>query len=328
MPRLAGHACRGSGLGARDSGLGLGGRSRGIEAEARRERSVRSPSPVPSPEPPAPSLLYSRLRMQTGSTAHTQAPYPPQDAIVRLGSWLFKQRSWLPVPIALILLLTPASTHSPLLSVVGVAAGRRRRIAAPVGGPPHRRDLPNQKPADRSADRDRTVRSGQKPALPRQHRALARLRAERAAARGPLPSCCCCSPSNITPSSSGRKAFSPCAWATPTAPTSRRSPAGCRRSAPPTAEPSVGRARIRGGKRSSASAARSSPSPSATCCWASRTRWESGLGAGGWGLGIRRLGTGGWRLDASTPSPEPRAPSPDYPSSLRLCQRYQLATDR
>ena len=175
----AGHAL--SGLGAGGSGLGAGGSltaARGIKT-----RSPR-PSPIPSPQPPAPSLLYSRRRMQTGSTAHTQAPSPPQTPSVRLGGWLFKQRSWLPVPIALILLLTPASTHSPLLSVAGLLPRRRRRIAALVGGPPHRRDLPNEKPAARSADCDRAVWSRQKSALPRQHRALARLRVERPASLG------------------------------------------------------------------------------------------------------------------------------------------------
>jgi protein-S-isoprenylcysteine O-methyltransferase Ste14 len=71
--------------------------------------------------------------MHTGSTAHTQVPYPSQDAIVRLGSWLFKQRSWLPVPIALILLLTPASAVSPLVPVLGfllVVAGESLRLWA------------------------------------------------------------------------------------------------------------------------------------------------------------------------------------------------------
>jgi protein-S-isoprenylcysteine O-methyltransferase Ste14 len=71
--------------------------------------------------------------MQTGSTAHIQAPHPPQDAIVRLGSWLFKQRSWLPVPIAVLLLVTPASNRSPGLLLAGVAfvaAGEALRLWA------------------------------------------------------------------------------------------------------------------------------------------------------------------------------------------------------
>jgi protein-S-isoprenylcysteine O-methyltransferase Ste14 len=71
--------------------------------------------------------------MHTGSTAHTQVPYPSQDAIVRLGSWLFKQRSWLPVPMVLILLLIPASTVSALVPVVGgllVVAGESLRLWA------------------------------------------------------------------------------------------------------------------------------------------------------------------------------------------------------
>jgi protein-S-isoprenylcysteine O-methyltransferase Ste14 len=53
--------------------------------------------------------------------------------MVRLGSWLFKQRSWLPVPIALALLVIPASTHSRLLTIIGwslVAAGEALRLWA------------------------------------------------------------------------------------------------------------------------------------------------------------------------------------------------------
>jgi protein-S-isoprenylcysteine O-methyltransferase Ste14 len=53
--------------------------------------------------------------------------------MVRLGSWLFKQRSWLPVPIALTLLVIPASTHSRPLIAVGiflVAAGEGLRVWA------------------------------------------------------------------------------------------------------------------------------------------------------------------------------------------------------
>jgi protein-S-isoprenylcysteine O-methyltransferase Ste14 len=53
--------------------------------------------------------------------------------MIRFGSWLFTQRSWLPVPIALILLVIPASTSAPLLSVGGfalVAAGEALRLWA------------------------------------------------------------------------------------------------------------------------------------------------------------------------------------------------------
>jgi protein-S-isoprenylcysteine O-methyltransferase Ste14 len=76
--------------------------------------------PAPAPNP-SPQLAILAAPMHTGSTAHTQAPNPPPDAMVRLGSWLFTQRSWLPVPIALVLLLVPASSHSPALSAVGLA---------------------------------------------------------------------------------------------------------------------------------------------------------------------------------------------------------------
>ena len=111
---------------------GLEARGLGLEKCSAGGQLLSLPQP-PAPRLQPPALLYSRLRMQTGSTAHTQAPYPPQDAIVRIGSWLFKQRSWLPVPIALVLLLTPASTGSPLMLAVGVclvAAGESLRLWA------------------------------------------------------------------------------------------------------------------------------------------------------------------------------------------------------
>lgn len=50
-------------------------------------------------------------------TAHAGDP----DAIVRIGAWLFKQRSWLPVPIAVALLAIPAPPRPPMIVGAGVA---------------------------------------------------------------------------------------------------------------------------------------------------------------------------------------------------------------
>jgi protein-S-isoprenylcysteine O-methyltransferase Ste14 len=59
------------------------------------------------------------------------------DALTRLGGWLFKQRTWLPLPIAAALLLIPtdadASTHSTSLAWAGVpivAGGELLRLWA------------------------------------------------------------------------------------------------------------------------------------------------------------------------------------------------------
>jgi protein-S-isoprenylcysteine O-methyltransferase Ste14 len=45
------------------------------------------------------------------------------DALTRLGRWLFKQRSWLPVPIAAALLLIPGSPAAPLHTTSSMWAG-------------------------------------------------------------------------------------------------------------------------------------------------------------------------------------------------------------
>src|SRR5690349_958435 len=56
------------------------------------------------------------------------------DALTRLGGWLFKQRTWLPLPIALALLLIPVSplhsTSSVWAGVPIVAAGELLRVWA------------------------------------------------------------------------------------------------------------------------------------------------------------------------------------------------------
>lgn len=51
--------------------------------------------------------------------------------MVRLGGWLFKRRTWLPLPLALALLLIPARPPSSLLELIGaalVAAGELVRL--------------------------------------------------------------------------------------------------------------------------------------------------------------------------------------------------------
>lgn len=68
---------------------------------------------------PRVALIYSP-DVQTGSTTHPRLQGTDQDAIVRLGGWLFKQRSWLPVPIVVALLVIPAAGRPPLAVWGGV----------------------------------------------------------------------------------------------------------------------------------------------------------------------------------------------------------------
>src|SRR5712691_3209739 len=69
---------------------------------------------------------------------------------------------------------------------IGRACGGRRRddrvwrVAARVGGAPHRGDFAHAKRPARPARGERSVRPASKPALPRQYRAVGRLRARRA----------------------------------------------------------------------------------------------------------------------------------------------------
>ncbi len=71
--------------------------------------------------------------MPTGSTTHPTAQSADQDALVRLGGWLFKQRSWLPVPIVVALLVVPAPSRPDAVIWAGaalVAAGEALRLWA------------------------------------------------------------------------------------------------------------------------------------------------------------------------------------------------------
>jgi protein-S-isoprenylcysteine O-methyltransferase Ste14 len=70
--------------------------------------------------------------MTTGSTTHPVRG-TDQDAIVRLGGWLFRRRSWLPVPIVVALLVIPAPSRPPLalwFGIVVAALGEALRLWA------------------------------------------------------------------------------------------------------------------------------------------------------------------------------------------------------
>jgi protein-S-isoprenylcysteine O-methyltransferase Ste14 len=72
--------------------------------------------------------------MSPAPITQPQTQQQDPDAFVRLGEWLFKHRTSLPLPLALLLLLVPPSEQpSPLLTWVGaalVAAGELLRLAA------------------------------------------------------------------------------------------------------------------------------------------------------------------------------------------------------
>jgi protein-S-isoprenylcysteine O-methyltransferase Ste14 len=59
--------------------------------------------------------------MPTGSTTHPTTQSADPDVVVRVGGWLFKQRSWLPVPIVLALLAIPAPSRTPAVILAGAA---------------------------------------------------------------------------------------------------------------------------------------------------------------------------------------------------------------
>jgi len=71
--------------------------------------------------------------MGIDSTTDVEVPETPPDLIVRLGGWLFKERSWLPVPIALALIFLPLSSSSRAVNWAGVsivAVGEALRLWA------------------------------------------------------------------------------------------------------------------------------------------------------------------------------------------------------
>jgi protein-S-isoprenylcysteine O-methyltransferase Ste14 len=66
-------------------------------------------------------------------TPQPQSRQQDPDALVRLGAWLFRQRTWLPVPLALVILLLPAQDAPRSVVWVGlavVAGGEALRLSA------------------------------------------------------------------------------------------------------------------------------------------------------------------------------------------------------
>jgi protein-S-isoprenylcysteine O-methyltransferase Ste14 len=59
--------------------------------------------------------------MRSGSATPISAPTQERDLAVRLGEWLFKRRSWLPIPIVLSLVLLRTRPDPPALLWLGVA---------------------------------------------------------------------------------------------------------------------------------------------------------------------------------------------------------------
>ena len=60
--------------------------------------------------------------MTRASSSQPQSRQQDPDAIVRSGGWLFRQRTWLPLPIALALVLVPSRPFaSPFLAWSGIA---------------------------------------------------------------------------------------------------------------------------------------------------------------------------------------------------------------
>jgi protein-S-isoprenylcysteine O-methyltransferase Ste14 len=60
--------------------------------------------------------------MTVASSSQPQSRQQDPDVLVRTGSWLFKQRTWLPLPIALALALLPSQPFaSPFLTASGAA---------------------------------------------------------------------------------------------------------------------------------------------------------------------------------------------------------------
>jgi protein-S-isoprenylcysteine O-methyltransferase Ste14 len=71
--------------------------------------------------------------MDRPPTPQPQSRQQDPDTLVRLGAWLFRQRTWLPLPLALLILLLPARDVSRSVVWVGVAivvAGEALRLAA------------------------------------------------------------------------------------------------------------------------------------------------------------------------------------------------------
>ena len=82
-------------------------------------------------------MLYSRVRVNVQTTTKSQVTQQDPDTLRRMGGWLFRHRTSIPLPIAVALLLIPASTSPSFLStsqfglgVLVVAAGEGVRLWA------------------------------------------------------------------------------------------------------------------------------------------------------------------------------------------------------
>jgi len=60
--------------------------------------------------------------MTVASTSQPQTQQQDPDVVVRMGGWLFKQRSWLPLPVALALVFLPAPSFTSPFPVWGGVA--------------------------------------------------------------------------------------------------------------------------------------------------------------------------------------------------------------
>ena len=74
----------------------------------------------------------------TGGTTQPQAHQQDGDAVTRLGGWLFTRRTWLPIPLALAILLIPSGGSSPLavwggLAIVALGEGLRIWAVGHIG---------------------------------------------------------------------------------------------------------------------------------------------------------------------------------------------------
>src|SRR3989442_8012208 len=80
-----------------------------------------------------PFLLYSRGSMTATTSPQHQHGQSDPDMLVRLGGWLFKRRTWLPLPLALALLLLPSGEKrlpTLFLGIAIVALGEWLRLWA------------------------------------------------------------------------------------------------------------------------------------------------------------------------------------------------------
>ena len=91
------------------------------------QRTLRTWWPFPA------DILAAREMTTSAKTGQPQRQQQDPDAFVRLGGWLFQWRTWLPLPVALALLLVPPRPSSRSLLLTGavvVGAGELLRLWA------------------------------------------------------------------------------------------------------------------------------------------------------------------------------------------------------